>query len=105
MTKIFRDVFLTVSVLSLSVAAQDISGTIQGVVLDPSKAAIPNAKITVTNTGRNQTVRTYVTDAGGNYSLPVLPVGTYSLHVEATGFRPQNLTGIVLNVNDNLKLN
>jgi hypothetical protein len=105
MTKTFRQLFLTVSVLSLTAAAQDISGTIQGVVLDPSKAAVPNAKVTVTNTNRNQEVRTFITDGGGNYSLPVLPVGTYSLRVEATGFKAQNLTGIVLNVNDDLKIN
>ena len=105
MTKTFQTLFVSVAILSLSAMAQDISGTIQGVVLDPSKAAVPNAKVTVTNTARNQEVRSYVTDSGGNYSLPVLPVGTYSLRVEANGFKAQTLTGIVLNVNDNLKIN
>jgi len=105
MNKTFRHLFLTVFVLSLSAVAQDISGTIQGTVLDPSKAAVPNAKVTVTNTARNQEVRTFVTDSSGNYSLPVLPVGTYSIRVEANGFRTQTLTGIILNVNDNLKVN
>src|SRR5215471_173253 len=85
--------------------AQDISGTIQGLVLDPSGAAVPNAKVTITNTGRNQVIRTITTDSGGNYSAPVLPIGAYSIKVEATGFKAQIRSGITLNVNDDLKIN
>jgi hypothetical protein len=85
--------------------AQDVSGTIQGVILDPAGAVVPNAKVTVTNTDRNQVVRTFTTDSTGNYSAPVLPVGHYSLKVEATGFRREELSGVVLNVNDTLKVN
>ena len=105
MKQIFKLFFLSVTVLSLSAMAQDISGTIQGMVLDPSKAGIPNAKVTVTNTNQQPGGPHLHHRSGGNYSLPVLPVGTYSLRVEASGFKPQSLTGIVLNVNDNLKIN
>ncbi len=97
--------FSLTAFLGLALSAQDISGTIQGVVLDPSGASVPNAKVTVMNTGRNQVVRTITTDAGGNYSAPVLPIGNYSIRVEATGFKAQVRTGISLNVNDDLKIN
>ncbi|HWE50702.1 MAG TPA: TonB-dependent receptor [Bryobacteraceae bacterium] len=88
-----------------SLLAQDISGTIEGTVLDPSGASVPNAKVTITNTDRNQTIRTITTDAGGNYAAPLIPVGHYGLKVDANGFKEANRTGIVLNVNDDLKIN
>ena len=85
--------------------AQDISGTIEGTVLDPSNAPVPRAKVTIKNTDRNLVVRTIVTDTGGNYSAPLIPIGNYAITVEAAGFKKQDHTGIVLNVNDDLKIN
>ncbi len=85
--------------------AQDISGTIEGSVLDPSNSPVPRAKITIKNTDRNQLVRTIVTDGGGNYAAPLIPIGNYSVSVEAAGFKKEDRTGIVLNVNDDLKIN
>src|SRR5215472_2955609 len=86
-------------------AAQDISGTIDGTILDPTGAPVPNAKVTVTNTDRNQHVRTITTDATGTYSAPFIPVGRYNIKVEANGFRTANRSDIVLNVRDDLKIN
>jgi hypothetical protein len=87
------------------VFAQDISGTIGGTILDPTGAAVPNAKITVTNTERSQVVRTITTDATGTYSAPLISVGTYSVRVEATGFKTEERKGIALNVADDLRIN
>jgi hypothetical protein len=85
--------------------AQDVTATIQGAILDPTGAAVPNAKITVTNTDRREVIRNITTDAAGNYSAPLLPIGHYDVKVEAQGFKTVTRSGIVLNVNDNLKLN
>ena len=85
--------------------AQDISGTIEGTVLDPSSAAVVKAKVTITNTDRNQVVRTITTDTSGVYSATFLPIGHYSVSAEASGFKTETRTGIVLNVNDVLKIN
>jgi len=85
--------------------AQDISATIGGTVLDSTGAAVPNAKVTITNTDRNQVVREVSTEAAGTYSAPLLPIGNYSVKVEVNGFKTETRTGIVLNVNDNLKIN
>ena len=103
--KFFASVFMLVACLATGLIAQDISGTIGGTILDPSGAAVPNAKVTVTNTDRNQVVRTVTTDASGTYSAPLIPIGNYSIKVEATGFKTETRTGIVLNVNDDLKIN
>jgi len=89
----------------MCLVAQDITGTIEGSVLDATGDGVPNAKVTITNADRNQVVRTITTDSGGNYSAPLIPIGTYAIKVEATGFKAVNHTGVVLNVNDDLKIN
>jgi hypothetical protein len=91
--------------LAASLSAQDISGSIGGTVLDPTGAVVPNAKVTVTNTDRNVVVRTVTTDTAGTYSVPQIPIGNYSVKVDAAGFKTETQTGIVLNVNDDLKIN
>ena len=64
--KIFASIFLLIACLATGLIAQDISGTIGGTILDPSGATVPNAKVTITNTDRNQVVRTITTDAIGH---------------------------------------
>ena len=81
------------------------TGAIEGVVQDASGAAVPNAKVTVTNVDRNQVVRALTTDMGGNYAAPLIPIGNYEVKAEAAGFKTATRTGIVLNVNDDLKIN
>ncbi len=69
--------------------AQETFGTILGSVTDASGAAVSDAKITVTNTGTG-IVRSFNTDATGNYSIFNLPPGTYSLTVHKEGYKLQN---------------
>ena len=61
------------------------TGTINGTVYDSTGALIPGAAVTVTNTGTNQT-RSAITDDSGNYVVPLLPVGSYTVRVEKGGF-------------------
>jgi len=85
--------------------AQDITGSIVGTVTDSSGAAVPGAKVIVTNTGQNAVVRTLDTDGNGFFSAPRLNVGTYSVSVEAKGFKRSVQTNITLNANDSLTTN
>ena len=94
---------MLVACVATGLIAQDISGTIGGTILDPSGATVPNAKVTVTNTDRNQVVRVITTDATGTYSAPLIPVGQYSVKVEVKGFKTETRTAITLNVSDDLK--
>lgn len=74
-------------VFAVSARAQIVTAEISGRVLDPSQAVIPNAKVT----GRNLDTgfeRTAVTDASGYYTLYMLPLGPYSVRVDAAGFQP-----------------
>jgi hypothetical protein len=77
---------------------------ISGRVVDPSKAAIPNAAVTATNSATG-TVRKTQTDSQGHYALTNLPVGSYSITVEHEGFQQLKQTGLMLNVATTVTLN
>src|SRR5262249_2024202 len=79
--------------------SQEVTGSIVGQVLDSSGASVAGAKVSVTNTDRNALVREVTTDTAGNYSALVLPVGHYSITVEAPGFKKAVRTSVELNVN------
>ena len=67
------------------VAAQSITGTIQGTVVDNQNLAVPAATVTVRNIDTNVT-REVVTDREGVYRFLNMPVGNYELSVELSGF-------------------
>ncbi len=66
-------------------AQSSVAGSINGIITDSSGAVIPNANITVTNTGTQQVVKT-TTNASGYYTAPNLPSGDYDVRVEKEGF-------------------
>ena len=66
--------------------AQVTTATMYGIVQDPTGAVIPGAQITLTNEGTGGTFTTS-TDERGEFGFSVLPVGTYTLGVEAPGFK------------------
>jgi hypothetical protein len=80
--------------------AQEVTGTIVGTVTDPTGAAIPNATITVTNTDRSTVIRTLTAGGQGEFRASLLPVGTYSVTIDAPGFKARTETGIRVNVSD-----
>ncbi len=84
--------------------AQATTGEIHGVVQDPQQAVIPGARIKLTNVGESAVVRQVETRSDGSFLLTPLLPGTYSLTVEAGGFKQYTQTGITLNVNDKLGL-
>jgi outer membrane receptor protein involved in Fe transport len=74
-------------VMAGTAAAQVPTGTISGRVLDQDGAAVPG--VTVTATSPNlQGERSVVTSGVGDYVLPLLPPGTYTVRFELTGFEP-----------------
>ncbi len=77
---------------------------IQGVVSDPSGAAVPNAHITVTQTDTNL-VRSTISGSDGAYVFADLPVGSYRLEVSASAFKKYSQTGIELQVGAKVQIN
>ena len=66
--------------------AQGVSGSIAGLVTDPSGAVVPNAEILVTDLDRNTTIRTQSNDTGFYVVTPLQP-GVYRVEVTLTGFQ------------------
>ncbi|MGI4827942.1 MAG: carboxypeptidase regulatory-like domain-containing protein [Janthinobacterium lividum] len=83
--------------------AQVVGGTMTGTVLDPTGAVVPGAKVVVRNTDTG-TVRTLVSDPGGRFSAPSIPVGTYTITADTAGFAPYQRTGVQLTVGQSLDL-
>jgi len=78
-------------------SAQTFRGTILGTVTDTSGSSVAGAAVVVknTNTGLSRTV---TTSEDGTYSVPELPIGTYSVTVEKAGFKQAVVTGLQVEV-------
>lgn len=83
---------------------QDVTGTITGAVVDSSGAAIPNASVKVIGTDLGLTARTLKTAADGTFTANVIPIGSYTVRVNAKGFKELVRSGIELHTDDNLTL-
>jgi len=77
---------------------QGTSASLTGYVTDPAGAAVAGATITVTNIDTNLT-QSAKTDSVGTYLIRPLPIGNYTLTIEAAGFARYEQKGIVLTVN------
>jgi len=82
----------------LSAHAQVTTGNVRGIVEDPNGAAVPNAKVTITNPATNATETTQTT-AEGEYQFNNLLVGTYAMTIEATGFKTTNINDVRVELN------
>ena len=76
--------------------------SIQGLVLDPSGAAVPDASIAATldATGATRNART---GADGRYRLPALSIGTYTIRCEKSGFQRAEMPQVYLALNQTLE--
>ena len=83
--------FVVVFLLALGVQAYaqsgSNSGSINGTVLDPTGAVVPNATVEIHNPVSHFD-RSTTTDKSGNFSLPNIPFNPYHMTVTATGFAP-----------------
>ncbi len=84
--------------------AQTNRGVMSGTITDVSGAVIANATITATEVNSGTTYTT-ASSQSGDYSFPQLLVGTYNVTVTATGFKTEQRTGIVVQINNTTALN
>src|SRR6266545_7310639 len=81
----------------LSALAQSDRGAITGAITDQGGGVMPGVSVVATNLATNQELRTVSTETG-NYTIPAIPAGTYSLTVEHPAFRKFVQTGITVQV-------
>jgi len=106
MVKMLRAQFIFLLVLAspLITYAQLPTGTFLGVVKDASGAVVPGATLTARNLETGLT-RTTVSGSDGEYRFAALPVGSYELRAEQTGFGPEVHSGLTLAVSQEAVIN
>jgi len=80
---------------------QTATGSISGLVKDPSGSALSGANATLTNTATNE-ARSVTTNTVGLYSFLLLPLATYRLEVKQSGFRNFVVDNFTLNLDSRL---
>ena len=99
-------IFQYASLFSLCAFAawgQNSTGSLSGVVQDPSGASIPNAVLRLVNPQTARTLDTKSNESGA-YVFPIVPAATYRLNVEANGFRTHTLDNLEIHVNQQATL-
>ncbi len=89
--------FALMLLLVTTASAQTFRGTILGSVSDTSGAVISGADVKVRNTGTGLE-RTTQTSGDGTYSIPELPIGTYTVTVSQGGFQTSQTSQVVVDV-------
>ncbi len=100
--RIFLPLYVCFLLLAiLQVNGQTTTGSIFGTVSDQNGNVIPGAMVMVTNqqTGISRSV---IANESGNYVFPSLPVGDYSVSVQASGFAPVTQGGVHIDANQNV---
>ncbi|MGB7209287.1 MAG: TonB-dependent receptor [Pyrinomonadaceae bacterium] len=104
----FKLIALVAIGLALSIghvfAQSTVTGAISGRVTDPQGAIVPNATVTVTNTGTNGVVTVNANDDGG-YRASNLQPGTYRVETTVGGFAPAKADNIVVEVGQTTTVN
>ncbi len=97
--------FAVLFVFTLRLNAQAVAiAQVNGLVTDPSGAAVVGVHIVMTETDK-EVQHSVVTDSVGRYVLPNLPTGPYRLEAKATGFKDYVQSGIILQVGSNIQIN
>src|SRR5712691_9924444 len=87
--------------MAAAASAQSGDAEISGMILDPSRSPVAGAKVTLTNQDSG-VARSVLADSDGRYRFSAVPPGRYSLKTEATGFKLESVTDIVLNIGAHL---
>lgn len=86
---------------ALALHAQEFRGTITGRVADPSGAVVPGALVTAVGPQQTYTAKTA---SDGNFTIPFVQPGTYTVSVEAAGFKKALEQGIMVDVASRVNL-
>jgi hypothetical protein len=103
MRRILPALFFFVIAACLQLQAQTTTGAVRGTITDSTGATVPGAKVTAINTATGvQTIAT--ANQAGEYSVRFLPIGSYKLTVEYTGFQTANYGPFSLEIDQTAKV-
>jgi hypothetical protein len=80
------------------------TGAISGTVVDVTGAAVAGAQVQIINQETGAIARTVKTDANGAFTVPLLPVATYTVKVTAPGFGEGNFTDIAVRITETTRM-
>ena len=80
------------------------TGAIAGTVQDPSGAFVANANVRITNQDTNVLERSVTTGPDGSFIAPLMPVGTYSVSIQAAGFSEAKVADVVVRVTETTRM-
>src|ERR1035441_801582 len=98
--------FVAVSMLLFCAAtlmAQATTAEIVGTVIDNTGGVVPNAKVTVKHIATDVTL-SMPTNTAGDYDFSLLPIGTYEVSVEATGFKRSVTKDVAITAGDHTRV-
>jgi len=104
LSAVLAALFLIIPGLPLPAHAQAESASIRGSVSDSTGAVVPKATVRLIDTDRGPQTEV-VTGNGGFYTFASVRPGHYRMEVERSGFKLVCLTGIIVNVQDNVEQN
>src|SRR5216683_6422627 len=81
--------------LASGTLGKTVQGVITGTITDPSGASVPNATVTITNSGTGAS-QTTTTSSDGSYRFSLVPPGQYVIHVKAASFAEVKAGGVVV---------
>jgi outer membrane receptor protein involved in Fe transport len=94
--------FTTFLLTPSNARGQVLEATLYGIVQDSSGGALPGVTVTVTHQGTTLT-RDTVSDGRGEFTLPALPPGTYTIRIELSGFKTYENKGITLSAGQTVR--
>src|SRR6202521_155383 len=80
------------------------TGAISGVVQDASEAVIAGARVMVKSEATGEVVRQATTESSGLFTATLLPVGTYTVEVNAAGFPVTRFPGVVVRITETTRM-
>src|SRR5690242_16501272 len=96
-------VVLLVIFFAVASWGQTSTASIFGTAADASGASVIGAQVTATNSATGVS-RTVATNDSGNYTIPFLPVGTYTVDVKKSGFQTFVRNNVVVGVGANIRV-
>src|ERR1700736_1132602 len=102
--RIASAVLVLIFLAELVLAQGGATGAINGTVQDSSGAVLSGARVDVISESTGQIVRQLATDSSGVFTVPFLPVGTYSVELSSPGFAKTKFPGIVVRITETTRM-